>query len=900
MTCEATTPPVWDNKDDMFTNYTYYNAPLRVPASSKNAYLADQNWRQFYTIIGIGTDGEVLATSISLNTSTLLLDVGAVSQLSATVYPSNTTNKEVAWTSSNASIAQVDNNGFVTAIAPGTVTIKATTTDGSNLSATCSVTVVRKATSITLNVNSLSMFVYQTSQLTATIYPTNASNKTVAWTSSNPAVATVSSTGLVTANVSGTTIITATTTDGTNLSASCEVTVSIVPVSSISLNNTSLTLDVNDTYQLVESILPNNATYKTVMWTSSNPAVATVSSSGLVTPIAPGNTVIIATTTDGTNLSASCQVTVIKRVKSITLNESSMTLTLPETALLTATVIPVDATNPNLNWASSNPSVATVDANGFIRSKAVGTTTIWATTTDGSNLSVSCQVTVRKQYVTSITLNESKLVMHIGESYPLMAEILPENASDKTLTWTTGNSSIAIVDNNGLVTAIEGGTTVIRAIAADGSNVSSSCEIEVIPDYYIMLDTLTYVRGALSQIMDLPVSLVNKNLISGIQFDVTLPSGVKFNYIEDSPDVWLDDARKTRSHSISANQLSNGKYRILVSSSSSKDLKGYDGVLVHMNLILPQENSTGSRYINVSNIIASEADETRHTLDNKSTMVNFCYIVGDADANAIVDIADHAATSSKILGKSPSPFFYDAANVDGNTSLDVVDLVGITNIALEIKPITIRQAPVIGGFENRLICDNLRINSGCEQDIAIGLDCGFDFAGFQMDLTLPRGLKLLAATLGEEASELGLTAEMMPNGKIRILGTSFSDAEISGICSKLLTLKVKAESDYISGTEIEFDDILFAERNLTAHFLDGSCIVYVAPSSVYELMEEARIYVENGHVIVETPVAGIVQIIDLVGRVVEYQAQVGRNVYAVDADGIYIIHFNDKTIKVRL
>ena len=864
------------------------------------------------TVLAATTDGSdlnatcmvtvvVLASSISLNMSSLTLDIDESSQLIATVFPNNTTNKTITWKSGNTSIATVNSDGVVTAKSLGSVIITASTTDGSNLSTTCIVTVnERKASSISLNKTNLSLNVSQTAQLIATIYPNDAANKTVIWNSSNDAVATVSNNGLVTGVSAGTAAITATTTDGTNLSASCAVTVTIIPATSVSLNKTSITLDVDDTYTLVASVLPSNASYKTVSWASSNPEIATVSSDGIVTPVAPGNAVITATTIDGTNLSASCQVTIVKRIKGIALNESNLTLTLPETAQLIATITPSDATTPTLTWTSSKSSVATVDSNGFITSVGVGTTTIKATTTDGSNLSASCQVTVNKQYVTSITLNENSLVMHIGESSQLIANVLPENATNPTINWSSGNTSVARVDNNGLVTAIAGGTTYIKASATDGSYVIANCSIEVLPDYYLTLDTLSHIRGEAAQVVDLPVSLVNKNPISGIQFDVTLPNGVDFNLVDSIPDVWLDDARKTRTHSVSVSQISNGKYRVLVSSSSSKDLKGNDGVLLHMKMLLAQLHSVGNFSIGISNIIASESDETRHTLNNTSSIVHFYYIVGDADANALVDIADHAATASKILGKSPSPFYYDAANVDGNNSLDVVDLVGITNIALEIKPITIRQAPRRGNTENRLFCDRLNLNAGGEREITLGIDCGFAFAGFQMDVELPNGLTLTGATLGDDASAIGLATEMMPDGRIRILGTSFSDSEVDGNCPRLLTLKVKAERNYMPGSEIKFADILFAERDMTAHAFDGLCIEYIEPSTVYELTDDTRIYVENGNIIVDTPVAGIVQLIAIDGRMIEYQAHVGHNVFAVDASGIYIINFNGKTLKVRL
>jgi hypothetical protein len=101
-------------------------------------------------------------------------------------------------------------------------------------------------------------------------------------------------------------------------------------------------------------------------------------------------------------------------------------------------------------------------------------------------------------------------------------------------------------------------------------------------------------------------------------------------------------------------------------------------------------------------------------------------------------------------------------------------------------------------------------------------------------------------------------------------------------------------------SRIGFKDILFAERNLTAHALDDLSIEYVESSAVYEMSNEAKIYVENGSIIVDTPAAGTVQLIGVDGRMVKYHAQIGHNVYQVPGNTIYIIHFNGKTLKVRL
>ena len=162
----------------------------------------------------------------------------------------------------------------------------------------------------------------------------------------------------------------------------------------ISLDKTSLTLHCNESQQLTATVLPADAS-QALTWTSSDESVATVSQSGLVSAVAAGHAVITATTTDGTDLSASCNVTVLQVLaESIQLNVTTAGLNEGSTLQLTATVLPEECDNKNVIWASNNPSVVTVDSNGLVTTHSVGTATITAITTDGSNLSTSCTVTL--------------------------------------------------------------------------------------------------------------------------------------------------------------------------------------------------------------------------------------------------------------------------------------------------------------------------------------------------------------------------------------------------------------------------------------------------------------------------------------------------------------------------
>ena len=258
----------------------------------------------------------VMVESLILSDTLLTLAKDDIYILTATVLPSFAENQTLEWIipDNDVIVTQVVDNTRLNigAVRLGSVTITVRTTDGSNLSATCTVNVQVLATSIALNMTSAEMTEDGVLQLFATVLPTNATNKAVTWISSNTSVATVDSDGLVTAQSPGTANITATTTDGTNLSATCSLSVkqNIIYVTSISLDKTSSDLTEGETLQLAAIMRPENATNKAVSWMSSNPNVATVDNNGLVTALSVGSATITATTTDGSNLSASCVVTV--------------------------------------------------------------------------------------------------------------------------------------------------------------------------------------------------------------------------------------------------------------------------------------------------------------------------------------------------------------------------------------------------------------------------------------------------------------------------------------------------------------------------------------------------------------------------------------------------------------
>ena len=404
----------------------------------------------------------IAVTGVSISKSTLPLTEGDSETLTATVSPSNATNKAVNWSSSDAGVASVS-DGKVTALKPGTTTITVSTADGGK-TATCAVTVEAKkipVTGVTLDKEETGLVEGEEVTLVATLAPENATEKTVEWSSSDEKVATVKD-GKVTAVAPGTATITVKTVDGSK-TATCKVTVEKkgIPVNKVTLNKTTQTLEIGSEVTLVATVSPSNASNKKLTWSSSNSEVATVDQNGKVKAVKAGTSSITVTTEDG-GKKATCAVTVNnKAVSTITLNKSSLSLKETQTAQLTATISPANATDQTLTWTSSNNSVAVVDKTGKVTALKAGTATI--TAKSSNNKTATCSVTVSSAYTVKYGTTEMTqgyiLTIDLGDSVTLMPFDLATNSELRTQLSSSSISS----DNNTVA-----GASVVNAGGTGG------------------------------------------------------------------------------------------------------------------------------------------------------------------------------------------------------------------------------------------------------------------------------------------------------------------------------------------------------------------------------------------------------------------------------------------------
>ena len=420
--------------------------------------------------------GIVAVSGVTLDQTDLKLAVGDEALLKATVSPDDATDRAVTWSSSNSGIVTVDQGGRVKAIAEGSATITAA---AGGKTASCKISVLRgivPVASVALDRISVTLEENQTTTLIATVSPADATDKTVTWSTSDASVATVGQDGLVTAVKQGATTITA---KAGSQTATCKVTVKkkVIPVAAVSISRTSLNMVKGQTETLTATVSPEDATDKTVTWSSSDATIVSVDQTGKVTALQGGSATVMAKAGDQ---SATCSVTVTVPVQSLTLDRVTVTLEEKQTTTLVATVSPSDATDKTVTWTSSDETVASVDQNGKVTALHVGMANIVARA--GEKTAV-CNVTVTQEVipVKSVGLNKTRLNLTVGAVEQLTATVNPDNATDKTITWTSSDATIVSVDPSGKVKALKGGTATITAAAGDKSATAFVDVLEVTP-----------------------------------------------------------------------------------------------------------------------------------------------------------------------------------------------------------------------------------------------------------------------------------------------------------------------------------------------------------------------------------------------------------------------------------
>ena len=412
----------------------------------------------------------------------------------------NLYNGVVSWLSNNTSVATVDAHGVLRGVSAGTAKIVAII---SGFTVTIDVT-VKMDSVVTVLPTSLiingSNFVNTSDSIVLTVSPDKGSiTGGLVWSSSDDTRATVNDFGVVTGVSTGVVTITVVLADnlevyGTFTLLVKEAETSASPITSINLSGANEVL-VGNKVKLNVAYTPANEP-ATFTYSSSNEAVATVSSAGWVTGVAGGSAQITASLVGDPEKKAIFNITVIPLPEGITISGAS-NVSYGQNIILTAAAYPVGASSA-VNWSSSDASVATVDVNGRVTGMKVGTATITATSIVSASIKATHTVTVTDQM--SITLNPNSLNLTVGANSTITATVVAASLTDKSVAWSSSNTAVATVDGNGKVTAVAAGSANIIAKLNANNSIQAQASITVaapsLPTISISNNTLSLVVGA--------------------------------------------------------------------------------------------------------------------------------------------------------------------------------------------------------------------------------------------------------------------------------------------------------------------------------------------------------------------------------------------------------------------
>ncbi len=383
---------------------------------------------------------------------------------------------QVTWTSSDLTVVDVAGNGttaVVTARAPGSATVRARTGD-LVLEIGISVLAVR---AITVTPNAVSVIAGGQLPLNAAVDADAGALLDLRWLSDNPSIAAVNAQGVVTGVAPGNTIVRVNAVGDARVTTTAHVTVT--SAGSIALSPSTLALGSGEQRALSASINLEPGLSTALTWRSTNNAVATVSSTGVVTGVSVGSTLITAVSVADTTRRGSAAVTVIPVVRDIDVTPSAASIFTGDTRQLGVSFTADQGASEAVIWRSSNATVASVSASGLVSGVSAGTAIVTAISAADTTKRATSLFTVR--YAAAVSVSPSAATIGVGSTRPIVATVVTENGATTAVTWRTGNAAVATVSSTGVVTGVGMGTTEITAVAVADTSRRAASTITVAP-----------------------------------------------------------------------------------------------------------------------------------------------------------------------------------------------------------------------------------------------------------------------------------------------------------------------------------------------------------------------------------------------------------------------------------
>ena len=500
--------------------------------------------------------------------------------------------------------------------------------------------------------------------------------------------------------------------------------------------------------------------------------------------------------------------------------------------------------------------------------------------------------------VESIAIDLESTTIKTNSTLQLNATITPLNATNGVIQWSSTDETVATVASNGLVTAVSAGETQIIATTTDGSNLSDTCNIKVIDNNAIKIADAKMQIGE-NYIM--PMELENTNSITAFQCDIHLPQGVSISEIDGEMDITLNENRASSDHTLAYRMLNDTTVRVIAYSMNINPFENNDGEVMTLNLYVDDTAEEGVRVMKIDSIILSGVNDDAYYLEPVMSNIEiYRYELGDANGDKAVNITDVVSIINAVMGNTPSNFQFNVADINGDSKINVLDVVAVAKIILSQTASTATtMSAMSGNAPNMLVLNNVSIQLGETQTVAVSLENVTDFTGFQMDLSLPEGITAENYRLTSRgAVSHTLNVQQGANGITRMISYSPTLATYKNHTGALLTFDIVADETFSGAGAIQIGNIIFADKDAQGYKLNTTKATIGSTSGVESVESTTAVYGEGKNIVIVSPKSSQATITNVLGQSRTIEVEVGVTKIPVQDNGMYIVTTNGITEKV--
>ena len=416
--------------------------------------------------------------------------------------------------------------------------------------------------------------------------------------------------------------------------------------------------------------------------------------------------------------------------------------------------------------------------------------------------------------VTSVTLDQKTLTLKKGQTATLKATVKPDDATNKTVAWSSSDTSIATV-KDGVVRGVGNGKATIIATSTDGTNLSDSAIVTVyapVNDTIVLKDTTTLKNKTIMY----PVYLNNEDPICSFQFDVYLPDGMDIATNSKGKYDIQFAGRQEDTHSITSNKISTGAVRVIAFSIANDNFSGKSGALINIPITIG-DVTKGDYNISIRNIVLADASEKEYYCQDANGVIHVNdVIMGDANSDGKVSLADVNSTVNYIAEKPSGSFCFAAADMNNNGIINVSDVNAIVNVLAEVKtPASAKKNFLATANEvttnDKMYCSNITVAPGETATLPVNLENSGKYCSFQFDILLPKGItvdstvnqsgkvRYSASLVTSRCVDHSLTSNLIRGNRYRVIVFSLSNTDVEGANGPVVNIKLKAEKDAAEG-----------------------------------------------------------------------------------------------------